>query len=536
MKSISLILGLLATMPLMAGNVNGRVISDGKPVAGVAVSDGIEITLTDANGRYSLQSDKSEGSVFVITPSGYMARTIDGLRPGFWQPFYLPAEKEETHDFVLVPQDQSNYRVIFTADMHLSCDPGRDDLNRFKEIVLPVIRQEAAKSSCTYTFNLGDFTHDLYWYQFDFNEADGLRFIQDAGYPTPMFSLMGNHDHDAAIIGEDVDRRAGALQRDCWGPGAYSLNIGGDHWIFLDDIVYINVPGKGKKRVGVKGDRSYDEKFTPAQMAWLEKDLALVDKDTRVYLCTHCPLLTSRNAKGYYLPAEQLDALQALCNRFTSDVTIFSGHIHCMDICDCEAYPRFHQYGLPATSGIMWETPKGWTLTSSDGCDAGVWVGDFAKGGKPVYKYETFKGGENYFRFYDLNVVGKAYAASEDIALQQKNFGDVHENYAVSSWKNRVAINYWGWTPGDKVEMFEKGKALKVSAQKIDDPVKNFAYSLPSLVRNEGKKNQTSKGIHMFVAKCGSASTPVTVRITDASGSVKYESTFQRPAAFDPSK
>ena len=176
MKKGLILAALLACYsPAFAGIVCGRVTCDGAPLAGVAVSDGISIVLTGPDGRYSIDSDKREGSVFVITPSGYVARSIDGLRPGFWQQLHLGAEFEEVHDFVLEKQDQSRYSVIFLADMHLSNDPARADLNRFRDEVMPVIRRQAAAAPGTvYTINLGDTTHDIYWGEFNFNETDAL--------------------------------------------------------------------------------------------------------------------------------------------------------------------------------------------------------------------------------------------------------------------------------------------------------------------------------------------------------------------------
>ena len=174
-----------------AGNINGRVVCGGYPVTGVPVSDGKTIVLTDKNGRYSIDSDKQDGTVFVITPSGYIARSLDGLRPGFWQPLYRPAEQDEIHDFVLEKQSQKRYTVILLADMHLSNDPARDDIRRFRTEVMPTVRSLAANASGTvYTVNLGDTTHDIYWGEFDFNESDGLRLLQDLCYPTPMYTVM----------------------------------------------------------------------------------------------------------------------------------------------------------------------------------------------------------------------------------------------------------------------------------------------------------------------------------------------------------
>ena len=524
--------------PVIAGNVNGRVICDGQPVAGVAVSDGESIVLTDAAGRYSIDSDKADGSVFVITPSGYIARSLDGLRPGFWQPLYLPAGQEEVHDFVLEKQDQGSYTMILLADMHLSNDPSRDDLRRFRTEVLPVIcRQAAEAEGPVYTANLGDTTHDIYWEEMGFNESDGLRFLQDAGYPTPMYSIMGNHDHDPSITGVDVDRRAGWRERDCWGPGQYSVNIGGDHWIFLDNIVYVNVEGKGKKAPGVRGDRSYEQVLTEAQFAWLEKDLSLLDKDARIYVCTHAPVLYSGSKTGLLMPREQVERLCAMFAPFSHDVTVFSGHIHRNDIRDHEDFPRLHQRSLPATSGIMWTTPVDWPLYNGEGADAGFWVGEFASGSEPRYRLETYLYGEKYFRFYDLNSVGEAYRASEGIKKQQELYPDTRLDYGARKWRNYVMLNYWGWEPGDSVEMTEKGKKLKVEATRYEDPTKNFAYELPRLMNpyKHSHGNAKDATYHMYVAKTSSAKTPVTVRIYSADGRLKFEETFQRPYTFDPS-
>lgn len=530
---------LLCCAVALGGNIAGRVICNGQPVNGVPVSDGRTIVLTDRDGRYSLDSDKSDGTVFVITPSGYIARTLDGLRPGFWQPLYLDADKEEIHDFVLEKQSQNRYTMLFVADMHLTNDPARQDLKRFRNIVMPVIRREAAASrGHVYTANLGDTTHEIYWGEFNFNESDALRLLQDLCYPTPMYSIMGNHDHDPSIVGEDVDRRSGWRERDCWGPGQYSVNIGDDHWIFLDNIFYINVEGKGKKAPGVAGDRSYETILTDGQFAWLEQDLSLVDEDTRVYICTHAPVLYSGNSSGLLMPREQVQRLSDLVSSFNHDVVIFSGHTHRNDICDHPDFPKLHQRTLPATSGIMWTTTVGWPLYSSDGSDAGIWIGEFASGEEPRFRLETYQYGEKYFRFYDMNSVGEAYRESEGVKKQQELFGSTRLDYGQRKWRNYVFVNYWGWEPGDWVEMYEKGRKLKVEATRYEDPTKNFAYELNRVMSPYKHSSKSSKDLtyHMFVAKTSSPKTDITVRIYGSDGKLKHESVFSRPRAFDPSK
>lgn len=540
-RTLTIAACLLASALAIAGNIRGRVICDGLPVQGVPVSDGATIVLTDASGRYDIESDKADGSVFIITPTGYIARTLDGLRPGLWQPLYLPVGQEEIHDFVLEKQNQSRYTMLMLADLHLTNDPDRDDLRRFREEVMPTVREQVAKAAPAgpvYSINLGDTTHDVYWTEMNFNESDGLRYLQDLPYPTPMYSIMGNHDHDPSIVGKDVDKRAGWRERDCWGPGAYSVNIGGDHWVFLDNIYYVNVEGKGKPAPGVKGDRSYKHILTKRQLAWLKADLALVDKDARIFICTHAPVLYSSGKNGMTMSKDQIDKIMEFCAPFTHDVTVFSGHIHRNDICDHPDYPKLHQRSLPATSGIMWTTPIGWPLYSSEGSDAGIWIGEFESGSAPRYRLETYLYGEKYCRFYDLNEVGKAYRASDGIKEQQKLFPDTRLDYGKSKWRNYVFLNYWGWEPGDTVEMFEKSKKLKVEETRYEDPAKNFAFELPRVMNpyKHSSKRARDSVFHMYVAKTGSKKTPVTVRIFAADGTLKFEHTYQRPRPFDPSR
>ena len=61
------LLALAGLASVWAGNISGRVICGSQPMNGVAVSDGVTIVLTDRDGRYTIDSDKSGGSVFVIT-------------------------------------------------------------------------------------------------------------------------------------------------------------------------------------------------------------------------------------------------------------------------------------------------------------------------------------------------------------------------------------------------------------------------------------------------------------------------------------
>ena len=98
-------------------NITGTVTADGKPMAGVPVSDGEKIVLTDKKGRYAIDSRKKDGTVFVITPSGYYAPSTDNFQPAFWALLDKDVRKKEKHDFTLEAQNQDNFSILFTTDL-----------------------------------------------------------------------------------------------------------------------------------------------------------------------------------------------------------------------------------------------------------------------------------------------------------------------------------------------------------------------------------------------------------------------------------
>ena len=66
-------LAAVCTAQAQTPNVSGRVTStDGKPVAGVVVSDGLNCTQTDAEGRYQMTSDlRNRHFIMLSVPAEY---------------------------------------------------------------------------------------------------------------------------------------------------------------------------------------------------------------------------------------------------------------------------------------------------------------------------------------------------------------------------------------------------------------------------------------------------------------------------------
>ncbi len=518
------------------GNIRGKVTIDGLPMAGVQVSDGVNIVLTDSKGRYCIDSKKADSVVFITTPSDAVAVSEDGLRPGFWARLTKSPDEVERHDFKLLTENQERYSVLFLADLHLSNDPDKDDLRRFRERVVPFIRKKAAESDGpVYMMDLGDLSHDIFWYEFDFDVDDAYKVVAEQKLPLKMYSVPGNHDHDGAIVGDNVDFRSGWLYRRTWGPDRYSVNIGNEHWVFLDNIIYVNDEGRGKKAPGIKGARNYETAFLPAQLDWLEKDLSYVPDSCNVFICTHCPFFggSLKNGGRDKMPAEQLAFIDSLCTRFRQKALNFAGHIHKFDFFSRKEYPALFQYGLPCASGVMWETPKENLLYCNDGSEAGMMCGRGIDNAPFKLHFETYEHGVRNYSIYDLNCVGEAYRNSEDFKLLLKAAPE-RVDYSAGKFRNSVLVNWWTWMPGYYVEMYENGKALKVSTPHTEDPVSVFSYDLPQMTHpaRHHAHRQKAGCIHTFEAKASRSDSPVEVVFRNEKGEELYRETIARPLPF----
>lgn len=552
-KKFSIVLcALLFATQAFGGNVKGRVLADGRPLEGVWVTDGEVFCRTNSLGRYEFDSSKRLGMVFLEIPSGYIPESRDGLRPQFWQYLTQPVDREDLHDFNLRSEDQSHYSVLLPTDFHLNNDPRKKDLAQFAALVTPLARKIVSSATGpVYTFHLGDLTQDIFWYEFGFTEAEGVRFLQDQRWPTLFYSTMGNHDHDGAVGGvNDVDWKAGWMWRDCFGPDRFSWNIGSEHWVFLDNIVYKNERKEGMiMGPGCWGSRNYEHDLTDEQMAWLTEDLSHVDKDKNVILCMHCPVFRHDLLElGKVEPTMKrwTERLEALASTFTHGFTVFSGHLHTFDFATMSEYPHIRQYTLPATSGDQWKAPRGMVKGEGDGSPAGMMRVDFASGKEPKMHFETLVGQFCPYRVYDLNTVGKAYASSQEWKAVKMG-RPKRIDYSEAKWKNCVLVNYWYYHPGDKVEVLENGIPLKLMTRRAEDPVVVFQKDIPYVFSDQSYPNpkegyyvkfhniQPVSGIRFgYIFKASSATSSLLLRICAEDGTVKYEENISRPIAFNP--
>lgn len=99
--------------------VRGRVRSGGRGLAGVAVSDGLEVTATDSDGRFELVTRSDRSFLRCSLPAGYrIPRSADGTA-GAFQPILPDAggEAEALFDLEALEGTDDHHVLLVLADI-----------------------------------------------------------------------------------------------------------------------------------------------------------------------------------------------------------------------------------------------------------------------------------------------------------------------------------------------------------------------------------------------------------------------------------
>lgn len=526
-------------------NVTGTITCNGTGVAGVTVSDGYAFGVTDAEGKYSLSSQKRLGYVFYILPSGYEPETEDnGWQVKIHSQFASSDPSvAEVHDFRLKKADNDRHILLVGADSHLAAR--NQDKSQFKSGFMKSVKDfvKANPNVKIYSTILGDMSWDQYWYANDYALPDFVETMTTQGFPVSLFPVMGNHDNDGATpAGADCDFNAAKPFRKYMAPTYYSYNLGKVHYVVLDDIVYKNTYTAGKSySEGIVGDRDYGKYYTDEQMEWLRHDLELIqDKSTPVVVCFHIQNW-ALSTNGAFTVNANLDSgasekLAEILSDF-SEVHLLSGHTHYNFHAHPPKYPNIHENNVAGICATWWWTGK---LVDrhicKDGSPGGYAV--YTVDGKNIsWKYRSVDTGDDedtQFRVYDMNAVKKAYANDADIKNWLK-YDSSQTNYATIA-DNTIYVNVFNYDTDWTVEILEGDKPLSVKRITAQDPLHVICYEVPrykaaSTVTADFVTNRTN---HMFSATATTANLPVTVRVTDTFGRT-YTKTVNRPGTFDTS-
>lgn len=537
---------LQASLPSLAADITGAITCQGKGVQGVVVSDGVAFATTDKQGFYTLDSDKRNGYIFYVIPSGYMPQNAHGdwnekLFGGFWQALTSPEDKDrdERHDFVLQREENDRHIMVFEADPQLANRKDTKDKKLYAKLFLPRIKEESKRAGSTpiYSTILGDLSWDNYWYSNHFSIADYKAYIvkNHKSYSMRHFCVTGNHDNNPATPHSgDTDFQASASFRQAVGPNYYSYNIGQVHYVVLDDIVYENRPSKaGKYRQGVVGTRDYETGLTDGQLAWLEKDLSYVDAGTPVFVSLHAPVWAENGNFEVVPRLKYNDTSVRLCQALGKfrTVHIMSGHRHQCYNMQPKQFPNIMEHSLGAVGGNLWAS-GGYTghPTCVDGTPGGYQV--FTIQGKDIsWQLRTLEGtGNEQMRIIDGNTIREFQRANSTWQAIMKKYPGRQDFSKLAD--NTVLINVFNYDQEWTVRVYEDGKELPVKRIKCEDPYVTLTYDIPmyQAQKKYGEGNSTKYNTHTFCAVASKPDSQITVEVTDRFGHT-YRSTKQRPIA-----
>ena len=454
----------MSTTPAFAAkkSITGTVTCDGKGVAGVVVTDGINMTKTDEKGVYALPTKVKDPHcqfVHISIPSGYEVERV-GNAPQFYKRVD-PKAKKQSFNFKLTKVDQSVYSVLAVADHHLTdVYAKRADhtgVKKYKEEVVPFMREYAAQCGHpVYMVALGDMTQTSTRPGWKGREK-GYSFsdyMADTKVDFPIFNAIGNHDHNHAPKGEVFNDETVYLSRADFnrelGPEYYSFTLGREHYVVIDNTFVIT------KDSGPTNDpnatKGYWYRLDTYQHNWLAQDIAALDKSKidRIVVLAHCGLF------GYAGKKQQMDLEKVLDYFKGYEVVALIGHHHSDHTIkkkwnDKPLYQFYHTSG----AGTAW-----YTYDNCEGSPASIVDYKFQNG---KFTRTTIPYGDNKglkYRVYDNRNHKWSYPITERTGTKSKLVDE--QKTITPEDKPAVLVNFWGaYTCNFTESTGGKGKATK---------------------------------------------------------------------------
>jgi hypothetical protein len=312
-------------------DVNGNGVRDaGEPgLAGVAVSNGVEVVLTDAAGAYAI-ADRPGSMIFVIKPRGWRPPTDASQLPLFYSP-----RGAARADFPLVRSEEpDNLRALVLTDPQPSSAAEVDFLTR------GLVAGVGKRPDLAFGVTLGDVVYDR-------PDLFGAVNVSLARVGIPWYSLPGNHD---LALGTPDERAAVASFESVYGPSTYAFHAGPALFVALDDMR----PLGGPRFVGgLRAD----------QFEFIENLLRGTKPDEWVVLMMHIPLFSpDPTGAETFRRADRLRLFGALKGR--TRVLILSGHTHYQRHVmhgpedGWEGPGRIQEYNVAAACGGFWGGPR----------------------------------------------------------------------------------------------------------------------------------------------------------------------------------
>ena len=272
-------------------NRNGLRESNEPGIGAVSVSNGCDVTLTDASGHYQISLAATE-ILFISQPAGYSVALDANQLPQFFYRHYpegTPGAIAGTSVEWLWPVTAATGPLPASIDFPLQRqqDPsptfsayGFADPQARYELGQDMVREDLVNTlignpyQAQFGLTVGDIVFDTLSL---YDRHKKMMALMDI----PQWNLPGNHD----INYESPNALfANETYKQHFGPTYYSFNHGNVHLVSLNNVEYA---GAGN-RIGNDRYRGY---ISGRQLTWLRHDLEHVAKDKLIVIATHIPLI-----------------------------------------------------------------------------------------------------------------------------------------------------------------------------------------------------------------------------------------------------
>ena len=473
-------------------NRNGKRDPLERGVAGVPVSNGKEVVVTDPEGNFRIPEEyyRSDMNIFVSKPACYDVPVDGNYVPQF---SYIHKEfgsaKElvfgglpatgplpDLLEFGLWPGEcKEEFKVAVSGDPQ-----------PYSNIEIGYVRDTLAKE-------LAD-RRDI---EAVIVEGDvmgddmGLlpRFLNNLGAAkASQYLVVGNHDLD---FDADSDADSSDTFRRIWGPNYYSFDIGKVHFVTLDNTYYPcmaeDPEGNADERWDFcDGGKTYNGRIPEIQLEWLENDLAHVPEDHLIVISYHIPTVSFIDQYAYKHSEDNARRLyEILGYRLRFDGTwregrpalALSGHTHTNEqLRPGELYEGWtetsHNFRMPfpqivagAAAGSWWSgdlnddlipesyqrlgSPKGYYILSFDGNE---YRDEFKASGKAKSRQMSLSFNSPAFRswFEQINewvLAGRTGTPPVNV----NNLGDNKMLTPDDLYETNLIINVWNGSRDSKV-------------------------------------------------------------------------------------
>ena len=496
MRRFICFLSLVLCFHLLAASnddvVGGMVFLDinknGKPDPGepgierIAVSNGEEVVLTNAAGKWELPEGNGPG-VFVIKPSGYAVPLNQDNIPQHYLLYEGTGEPGvrspgEIHFPLYESVEEKKFSVLFFADTQAR---GLREVN----FILRDVVEECIGTDAALGVSLGDIVADDPGLFTEINQGIGKIGI-------PWYNIFGNHDNDRdAITNSERD----ATFRRFFGPSTYAFEYGQVAFIGLNNI-YFSEEGR------------YRTHFSEKQLRFVENYLDYVPDHMLVVLMMHAPLVRSENRERLY------EILKDRMHTFS-----ISGHVH-------------RQINLFIDEEMGWKGPEphhhliNATVSGSWWCglkdELGIPHATMNDGAPNGYSVVTFDENTYSVRFkaarrpagYQMNIY-----LPDEMKVHEADTTTVLVNIFAGSGRSKVEMlvdDHGKWIPMDHVETIDP-ECLRMHRL---NPVLDLKFDDQPLDRILGwKMDYPSVSTHMWQANLPGGLKPgthmLTIRTTD---------------------